>query len=133
MMKMSCNNGKIRNQHFQRFPRIKGLPRDKEGPKKKIRGGGGRETYRYKTSDTRPQRIIRQLPPTTLMHDSALINTPTNNIDKHSNEYDNAEHATGTELLLSGFYTAAGCRGAGFEDVGARVWGGDKGDGHGCC
>lgn len=63
------------------------------------------------------------------MHDGALVHATTDNIYYYCDQGDDAKDTTGAELLFGDLDTSAGCRRAGFEDIGAAVWRSDKRDG----
>lgn len=90
---------------------------------------GGR-TYRNEAGDTGPERVVGQLFPASLMHDRPLIYATTDDVDEHGNQDNDTEDARGAELLLGRLNASACGRRAGLEEVGARVWRGDKGEGH---
>ena len=87
-----------------------------------------RQTYREETPDARPHGVVGQLAPAALVHDGALVDAATDEVDQHGDEGDDAEDAARAERLLVCVDDAAGEARAAFEEVGAFVDGGDEGD-----
>lgn len=79
----------------------------------------GSAAYGDKTGNAGPQGVVGQLFPASLVHDGALVNASSDDVDEHCYQDDDAEDTRGPELLFCGFNAAASGRGAGFEDVGA--------------
>jgi hypothetical protein len=86
------------------------------------------EAYRKEAPDASPHGIVGQLPPAALVHDGALVDTTTDEVDEHSDQGHDAEDTAGAQSLCFLVHTTAGKGRAALEEIGAVVYGSDEGD-----
>lgn len=68
----------------------------------------GRQTYREETPDAGPHCVVGQLAPAALVHDGALVDAATDEVDQHGDHSNDTEDAAWAECLLVCVDDAAG-------------------------